>query len=727
MKYQYIHLVLGMILASGTIYTASAQDLKSMTLTLIGKDSLINAIVESDFIDKSFFSKDTFIQKLEYMLKNSLPTKTPKPTFTLGWDGYYFSGNQSYDSVFQNNNELYSSLSLSSNANIAGLPVQIFGQATFHNLQIDRQLSDFSISFDQTSFLRKLRDKHRPSINLNNFSGVGHGDDLSRYLNQEEKKAMINEIKHRLYKAVLDHPEYLKKKAALRERLDSTQQKIQEANLLDSLQKKYQLLNQLEQGYRDSWDYKCVDNDRFLSTGRSKLKALEQFNENWSDPKSWMKDSVLNEVGAAQKLLIYTRNLDIGQFSVRGSDFTLFQMPLQGIHAEHEGKNWFIEIAQGRQRFQQGFAPSYSRLLFNPNPNKTFSYIKAGVGDQERDYFYISMLRSTVSNRHLDSLTFLQGTNLVWELSGKIHLNQFVGLEVSGATADVNSAANEVNPNTNTALAQTAFKANLVFTSPKQGNRLGLGYFFTGPSFFSYGNPFLFNNWRGLNAESRLALFKRKLMLNGSLKYGRVIDEAAQGGKYYELQFFGQMTAKLTRNSTLSLSFLPNFFEQSNHETQSLKGAQSIYQMLYTQFSSLGKKGDQLITSLSLSNYRFNYQLLDTLDTEAGVYAFCQEAIMWSNGNTLTGSINFSKRLEWFEDWLSQVEFSKQFPNCSLKGGVQALQQFGYKDHQWGVSLGMNTMAKTKVNIGFNLIYRRSFKGSDPDQILGNFTTNYTF
>lgn len=727
MRDQFNKLVLGMLWAVSTIYTTSAQDSKSMALSLIDKDSVIHALTEADFIDKSLFTKDTFIQKLEHMLKHSISIKKPQPSFTLGWDGYYFSGSSTFDSVFQKDKALFSSLSISSDVNVLGIPVQLFGQATLHGLTIDKQLSDFSISFDQNALLKKLKEKHRPSIHLNNFSGTGQIDNLSRYMNPDERKALINEVKHRLYKAALDHPEYLKKKAALKHKLDSTQHSFKGAIGLDSLQQQYKLFNQIEKGYLDSWNYKCVYNDHFLKAACSKLKALEQFNENWSDPKNWMTDSLLQGMSAIDKFLIYTRNLDIGQFSVAGSDFTLFQMPLQGIHAEHEGKNWFSEIAQGRQRFQQGFAPSYGRLLFSPSPNKTFSYIKAGVGDLNRDYLYVALLRSSVSKRHADSLSLLQASNLVWELGGKINLNQYIGLEIESALAEVITAANEGNSRSSTAIDQAAFKANLVFSSPKKGTRLGLGYFYTGPSFISYGNPFLFNNWRGLNADARLSLLKKKLLLNGSLKYGRVIDEAVQGGKYYELQFFGQITARFTANSTLALSFLPNLFKQSNYETQNLGGSQNIYQALYTQASSLGKKGDQLVTSLSLSNYRFNYQLLDTLDTDAGLYASCQEAIVWSNGNTLTGSINFSKRLNWFEDWLGQIEFSRQFQQWNARGGIQALQQFGFQDQQWGVSAGIQAKTKMKINLGFNLIYRKAFKGNVADQVLGNFSTNYTF
>lgn len=725
-------MVIGLLLL---VVLAPAQSKKDLIFSMVEGDSLINSLVYASEIDKSLFQKDTFIQKLRLMLtsSNRLVLKI-KPSFELGWDGYYITGNGIQNGNLNTENELFSRTSVATNSEILGLPIRFYGQITMRNQIVDRQLSDFSVTFDQHTFLQSLHQRlHFPKDKLGTSTDFPQLLD-SKLLRNEEKAAIINEVKHRMLKAVLDHPLYLKKKNLIQGKLDSLTvlDSLKKVEILaDSLRRKYgeelKLMNNIEEGYRQTWDYKSLYNDHHLVSARAKLNAIIKRNETWSDPRAWMKDTLLNHLKPIEKALVFAKNIDLGQFNVKGSDFTLFQMPLQGVHTKIEGANWFAEVAQGRQRFQQGFAPSYGSLFFNPRPNKHFTYLKAGFGQIDGGYVYVALLRASQQTTGLDSLSYLRKSNIVWEVSGKMKIYKNTGIELTGALSKLYNGLIEQENSTPFSSANGAVKANLVFGSSKKGNKLGVGYFFTGPSFVSFGNTFLHNNWSGLNVDARLSLLHKRLFLNGSLKYGAVADQKIQGGKYHAFQFFGQAVAKISNTGTLSLSCLPNVFTQSN-QVQDLRSAQNMYQFQFTQLTKLGESDHQLSTSVGISNYRFNYQLLDTLNTNQVIYGTVQETFISSSSNTLSGLLTFANRDHiWFRDWLSTLEFGRQLPNIHLKSGLQALSQSGYKSAKWGVSLGLQTKSKSRFSFSATCIYRKPFFGKEADQMLGNISTHYIF
>lgn len=699
-------------------------------INLIGEDSLVFELKQLNLFDPKQFKSDTLVRKISRWLDDQKEEWAFKTQTQIGLSNYFFSNATPTDSLVRAG-QLFTGIDFTSSVSLLGIPVQALGNVTLHNGKLDGQFSDFALQFDQTTFLKKLKQRHLSKLSWNSLQN-NHAQD---FLDEGEKKALLQELRYSFYKKVMDNPAFRRTKDSLFQQLDTLNQKIrQDSSILltkaaefKALRTRYQekldLLLKVERKFLQVWEYKSQYRDSILQKAKTKLQAQKERLENWANPQSWQADSIFSRLSIGEKALIALEDLSLGQFSIQGSDFTLFQMPLQGGQIKFSTPHWFGEVASGRQRLQFGFAPSYGRLLFNPSGKKYFNYAAVGVGSREKTYLQLALCEATERNRSSDSIPILNKQNLVWEMTGQLSLSQTWALSFSSALSDLAYGNNEgfSGNTTGVSAAKSASKFQLIYQSPRSNSRIALGYFYTGAQFITLGNPFLRSNWKGLSIEGNTGLFNQRLQIKGSAKLGSIQDSNAANGKSKELQFFGQVHWRMSAKSQLVFQMLPNRFVQSGYAQEKIEGSQTLYQLQWHHQSTLGKSKQQLLTTLGLSNYQFNYQLIDSINTRASMYGTMQQSLVLNSKNSLTASFSTStQNLNQLDDWLTQLDFNRLGKSVGLKLGLQALHQHWYKSSKWGINLGIKLPTNPKYNVSMNLIYRRPFKGNEPEQIIGN-------
>lgn len=698
-------------------------------VNLIGEDSLAFDLKQLHLFDPKQFKSDTLVQKINRWLGDQKGDGKLKMRTHLGVSNYYFSNATPEDSLVRAG-QLFTGIDFNASFNILGIPIQGLGNATLRNGRLDGQFSDFALQFDQTAFLKKLKQRRLPKLSWNTLQ---HSQS-PQFLGEAEKKALLQELRYTFYKKIMDNPAFRRAKDSLFQQLDTLEQKIlQDSSILfthaaeiKALREKYQekldLLLKVERKFLEVWAYKSQYRDSILQQAKNKLQAQRDRLDDWANPQRWQADSIFSRLSMGEKALIAIEDLSLGQFSIQGSDFTLFQTPLQGGQIKFSTPHWFGEVASGRQRLQLGFAPSYGRLLFNPAGKKYFNYAAIGVGNRDKTYLQLALCEATQRNRPNDSIPILNKQNLVWEMTGQLSLSPTWALSFSSALADLAFGNNEGFANTTAiSAAKSASKFQLVYQSPYSNHRIAVGYFYTGAEFITLGNPFLRSNWKGLNIEGSTGLFNRRLQIRGSAKLGNVGDRNTANGKSKELQFFGQIHWRMSAKSQLVFQMLPNRFVQSGYAQEKIEGSQTLYQLQWHHQSTLGKSKQLLLTTLGLSNYQFNYQLIDSINTRSSIYGTIQQSLVFNSENSLVASFSTStQQLNQLDDWLTQVDFNRMGKGVGLKLGLQAIHQHWYKSSKWGINLGLKLPANTKYTVSMNLIYRRPFQGNEPDQIIGN-------
>lgn len=711
-------------------HTPHSDAQSSPILNLIGEDSLALKLKALNLFDAKQFKSDTLVQKINRWLDDHQEEWVSKAQTSLGLSNYFFSNATPEDSLIATG-QLFTGIDLSTGLNLFGIPVQALGNATLRNGLLDPQFSDFALQFDQNAFLKNLKQRHLPKLSWNSLQN----NNPQGLLDGPEKKALLQELRYTFYKKVMDNPAFRRTKDSLFQQLDTLNQKIkQDSSILltraaevNALRARYQekldLLLNVERKFLEVWDYKSQYWDSILQQAKTKLQAQRERLDDWANPQRWQTDSLLSKLTLAEKAFVALEDLSLGQFSIQGSDFTLFQMPLQGGQLKLNTQHWFAQVASGRQRLQFGFAPSYGRLLFNPAGKKYFNYVSIGSGNKEKTFLQLALCEASERNRPTDSIPVLNKQNLVWEMSGQFSLSQHWALSFTTALADLALGSNEgfANNTTSLSVAKSASKFQVVYQRPQSNSRIALGYFYTGAEFITLGNPFLRSNWKGLSIEGNTALFNQRLQIKGNAKLGSVQDTNAANGKSNELQFFGQIHWRMSPKSQLVFQMLPNRFVQSGYAQEKIEGSQTLYQLQWHRQGTLGKSNRQWLSSIGLSNYQFNYQLIDSINTRASIYGTIQQSLVLSSKNSFTASFSTSTQsINQLDDWLTQLDFNRMGKKLGLKIGLQALRQHWYQSGKWGINLGAKLPASPKYSLSMNLIYRRPFKGSEPEQIIGN-------
>lgn len=277
MKRQY-YIMLALVLGATL---AKSQSLPDWVLELGRGDSLFQRLIQHHSIDLSWLETDTVVQRFNQALRKGDEKHPSKRRTELTYNGYYFSGSQAIDSSSHQRNSLYSSVGLSKQVQIFLAPIQVFGIAVLQNQLLDRQLSDFSISFDKNGFLDRMKQNWISSWRMTSHFPHNTMPQIPGSLSVEEAESLAKEVKYRTYKSILSHPSYWMVKDSL-ERIGNSvllgnedKPKSEEIDLaVKTAKQKLDLLNQMEASYRELWEYKCLYNDRYLKEGLAKCQII---------------------------------------------------------------------------------------------------------------------------------------------------------------------------------------------------------------------------------------------------------------------------------------------------------------------------------------------------------------------------------------------------------------------------------------------------------------------
>ena len=635
-------------------------------------------------------------------------TNTPKTNLSL--ENYFVKGHNAL--VSETEEQLYSSINAKTNWQIGGIPLQLGGNFVMKDGKFNSQLSTFSIKFDADNFQQQLKEKYLPTPSYHSlFDKWDNPLDLT----EAEQEALVKEVKFEFYRRIINSKPFLAYKLEVQQRLDSLREKTDSTILVlqDSLniQKwtdEAQQLKKIEKAYQQLWAFKTqINNHTQLKNIQAKANNLKIQIEKQHTPKK-LKKELLKKMPLAtkEKLLLWTKNFDVGLFHIRDSEFTTHNTALKGIRYGWAGTKIYGDIAYGSQALSSGFLPSINHSFFSRYLGRRFFFLRGGVGSREGNFTQISLMR--VQDFGQDSVFTLPKSNFVMGLSGQLTIANNVDLLTEVAVSDYDLEQTYVLFDFETEIAtkdKTAFSIKGAFQI-QDNLSLKIGYFSIGSQYRSLGNPFLLRGRQGLSLDLTSELWRNKLFWNTSLRYGFSIhQEAVQNFK--DMQLSTELVFKLSKQNTLVARYLPSYYLQNGFAE--VTSNNNIYSVQANLFGKIARS--QFVSVINITNLKTDFHFSDSLSANELVYLYAQKMLMVGQHQTVDlmvsiGSPNFSFQV--IQDFLNQISYQIRWKQLTLGGGIQLLKQQWHPYLQYGGLLKLNLKIFQSCSFNLNLNYRNA-------------------
>lgn len=767
---------------NGVVTSSLLDDEEKALLDFFAKKDLVPSIDLSQSRTLKKINELTGFQKLNSQLKDAVSLDR----IDLSLNHFMIVGDSLPVESISNQN--YSNIGISGTTTLFKNPIRIGGNVILNNGVFDPRLSTASINFDKQKFMEQQRQKFNPDIL---FEDVMDLDKNVLNLSLKEKAEFKTEFLYTVFQQVLANPEYLEfakgklfESKMLNENLDSlmyikdsisikldssinavsfitdeystnslpgvlnqrnkdevlkgdftssidsTNTQIQIVlSKIESIKTEVEKINMLNKKYNDLWKLKKNSDFNTVRSIREKVHNLKDRHEKRNQLKE-LKSFVAKQkdIKKYDKLLLYTKNFDIGFLSINRSDHVANYLALNGIRYSYENENYFGEIAYGNQSLATQFLPSLGSLLVNRYFGRRILYGNAGIKSKNELFRSdFSFLRINEVNNQQDSIVTFPKQNRILGWSGQLELVKDIYLNTKIAVSDFNIGA-PVSDSEKIDRDDASISISSIY-NPDFSNRLFLetGYFYNGKHYTSLANPFLLSNRHGFNFKTGISFLKNRLIINSDIKLSKGLTSEGNNS-FNDIQYLGEMTYRFGKSSSISARFMPNLFSQNLDQTDEVTSNNNIYSISANFQSKV--KNNQLYTILNLTNLRSNIQLIDTLSIDKRAYLYLQEVLMLQNGNAfnltfMTGSEDLS--FDSFSDFLLQLDGTIQEKKWSFNIGGQILKQQFLNEWQYGIINRVRCSVFERGSLNLNTIYRSSIKKDKSNtQLQANISVLYS-
>ena len=680
---------------------------------------------------------------------------------------------------------VYSNLQIGTRISLGDIPFSLGGNLVWLDGAYNANLSTFIFSFDEKQFLNNLKIKHYSVPKTEDFFNPTRN---ILDLTEQELEEIEKRKRFLYYQQVISHPKFRAHKSELENKTDSliidlqknigVDTLIREGNswkytidsvinsnqnhfntdpldfaemglqdradsaflnnnlnvdidtaLLYKYEESLDLLYEVEDNYKKAWRERSRQDYRTWRQIEEKTKTFDEKLKQIENPKN-LKERLLNEnrLSPFQKILMNTKGLELGQYSLHDSELTARYLNLTGINYEYTGSSVFGQVAYGNQVLPSLF---FFQSDLNHKNQRRYLFLKGGIGKETANYTQISYLQVNEKDLSGDSTFVFPKQNRVVAWKGQLAFEEQLGLTSEFAFSDLdfgNQSAIDFGNQSGWNSQKMAIATKFSFKPKSNKLKIGTGYFYTGPQYSSLGNPFLLTNRQGVSLEAKGDLFNRRIILNGTAKYGKSIDESLFNA-FKDFQFLGEATFRFGKRNSLKASVMPNVYNQNIYDNQEVRSQNVIYSVQGTFVKKI--KRTQAITVFNMTNLRTNFQILDSTQINNSVYLYLQEMVILTERQSLnfTGMLGTENGFSTnFSDVLFQTDYSIAFDRLSLTAGIQYIKDQYTKKPQYGFinSLNFKPFPNSTLSLFWN--YRNTFEQYNlfnPSQLTANLSFQY--
>lgn len=692
----------------------------SLFLTLIkNKDTLLNQFLDIGIIEKIQSDAIAAVKKSKSLdLFNKLDNTLKKNQFlkdvyqsTMLSSSYYVTNRT--DSLSKEND--FANVVARFNLKVFDIPFSVHTslimesgrlRTDFSYTNIQFNIEDYKKSIQQKVSINLLKDYFRSNTMLKDFQ-----------LTRIDSATLINDLKFEAYNSIVSNPRLQALKYEIHKEIDSITNKTDSLlrykyqSYMDSLNYLKDNIEKIEKQYELLWDkrketYKQIENlKERLETANEDIKRLTDINYLKS------KASQIKNIGIKDKLMLNTKGLDIGQFGADEDDFTIKSQLLNGVRYEYESKKNELGVLIGTSRLRGIDMPLYYNPFQKTLLGRQFVHIKYGYKTSDSSRIIFRIL-----NVHKTQDSILKGQtsaeyNTVIGLTYEKTLLKRVALKSDCAYSSLRgSFLSNPEKEERSQLGDIALSSS-IFWNTKQGFKLGIGYFYIGRSYITYGNDFLLNNRNGLQLDLSANTLNNRLKAKFGFKAGFLNDPSVLGlKKSVVYQMIGELNWFLTKQSYIQAQYSPNTITQLYGHTDSVK--QYDYKTNMYVISGLFNYkigGNRQITLVAISNINQQVDYFDSLKVTNTLYSNIRHEyhITDKSNIVLNSNIGLGEGLSQIRTGLLQTDIRLQIhKRCKVAAGLQIIKKTIEPVWKGGLVSNIN-MLLGKISLKVGLIYRK--------------------
>ncbi len=632
----------------------------------------------------------------------------------------YFKTNTP-DSIINSNDFLNANVSF--NVNMLNIPLSVQTSAVIEDGKLRTDFSYTNVRFDWEQY----QDKTKQKLSANALKEYFKVDQLTQQLkiNKLDSTALLNDVKFTLYNSIINHPKVIQLKYQVAHELDSltntidSTQKAKSQKCIDSLNIVKERLQKFEKQYEMLWE-KRKEMFAKIEDLKLRLTNAEQEINNLSDI-NYLKKKALSykkykRIDLKDKLMLNTKGLDLGQIGVDEQEFTIKNQLLNGVKYEYEsGRNsWGFIVGNSRLRSLN------TPVLFNPFQKtilgRQFLYFKYGyvTADSSEVQFRILNVHKTSDSLFRGQLT--PGYNTVLSVGHDKKLSKTWSILTDVAYSNLRENWLEHTQKAQRFHDDIAASSSL-FWLHKEVLKLGLGYFYVGNHFVTYGNDFLLNNRNGLKFDAQGVFFQKKISLKASVKTGFLNDASIVGLSQSSVtQMSGEINWQMTKNGSVQFQYTPNTITQIIRSADGIRGYDyktNIYVLSGVFNYSIQKKRQS--TYIILSNLNQQVDFFDSLRFNQSMFANIRHESFISNKSSIvvSSNIGFKEDFNTIQTGLIQTDLRTPIgKNTRVIIGLQAVKKTTDISWRGGLVSNLSFTFNKVFNIRCGIIYRQKPRGN---------------
>ncbi len=621
------------------------------------------------------------------------------------------------------------------NLKVLDIPFSVQTSAVFEQGKLRTDFSYTNIQFNWAQYRESIQQK----VSANALKDYFKVDQITEQfkLNKVDSATLMTDAKFAFYNTVINHPKVKELKYQVESQLDSFLHQ-RDSLCMDNVQKYIdslgaikQSVQKFEQQYEALWQ-KRKDVFGGIEQLKSRLTTVEQELNKLSDPEYLKKKALANKnIGLKDKLMLNTKGLNFGQFGADEDDFTLKNQLLNGIRYEYEGRKSSYGLIAGNSRLHgletPVFYDPFQRLLLG----RQFVYFKYGYTrtDSSRVQFRILNVHRTNDTLFGGGLT--ANYNTVFSISYEKKLSNKLSIltDVAHSSLSGGLLSNVEHP---LSISADLAVSSSLFMTYKKAFKLGVGYFYVGNHFVTYGNDFLLNNRNGLKLDAQASLFKNKLKLKASVKTGFINDPSVLGLSQSNItQIMGDINWQISKSGSIQFQYSPNTILQtySADRDRRYDYKTNIYLLSSIFNYKIGQNRQSTVVMLSNLNQQVDY--FDSLRFTRSLYTNIRHESFFTSKNSFVFSSNlgFVNGFNTVQTGLVQsdlrFQISKKF---RVIVGLQVAKRLT-EDYWKGGGVTNLNFNLDKLNIKIGAIYRKQLYGIVPikDEWIGNTSMTMRF
>ena len=487
---------------------------------------------------------------------------------------------------------------------------------------------------------------------------------------------------------------------------DSIMNKI---TFLKKLMKMHQTLKSVETKYDSLWEERKMIMGK-IEQVKGKVMGAEEEIKRLTDVNS-LKDKMLSNkyLTSKEKLLMNIKGLEMGQIGVDESDFTLKYKVLNGIQFGYEKGKREWGVLYGKTRLQNFDNPVYLDAFQKTTLGRTFMYAKFSqlMGDSSKVSFSIlnaDRSQDTVGN-NLTTLNHNTVLSMGYEknISNSISIETQIALSNTRNESGISLGESGENWINNMGVSST------LYWHVRPQISVGVGYYYIGDRFNTYGNDFLINNRNGFKLSAKSSLLKNRLNLKAELKQGYLNTPSVIGlSNYNIIQATTELSWVISKLGSLNFQYIPNTLTErpTNRDGQGYDYISNIYTISGNFSYKIGKYNQKSFFSVSNLNQQLDF--FDSLRVNQNEYInFRHESSLTDKMSmVLNTNLGLNENFR-VKTGYNQIDVRYKF-NKSLRIiiGAQMVKRLGDKEWRKGLVSNLNVNIKKVIALKIGVIYR---------------------